>query len=37
MLKYLKEYSQYLDYESNQFTPEDLDELRDVYQDILNI
>ena len=36
MLKYLKEYSDYLAYESDQFTPEDVEELLDVYQDIVD-
>ena len=36
MLKYLKEYSQYLAYESDEFTPEDVEELSDVYQDIVD-
>lgn len=36
MLKYLKEYSEYLAYESDQFTPEDIEELQDVYQDIVD-
>jgi hypothetical protein len=31
MLKYLKEYSQYLSYESDEFTPEDVEELSDVF------
>ena len=36
MLKYLKEYSDYLAYKPNQFTPEDIEELQDVYQDIVD-
>jgi hypothetical protein len=32
-MKYIKEYSEY---DSKQFTPEDVEELKDVYQDIVD-
>lgn len=35
-MKYLKEYSQHVTYLPNQFTPEDIEELQDVYQDIVD-
>lgn len=35
-MKYLKEYSEHISYESDQFTPEDIEELQDVYQDIVD-
>lgn len=35
-MKYIKEYSEHLSYELNQFTPEDIEELQDVYQDIVD-